>query len=190
VSTGVAQRVNLQPDGSFNTTLAPGTYRVEIERDGRRQPASRNLEIVSGSSQVTLQVELGPASEVVEVQAQAPALQDEPSDVGRGYTTRTVRSLPVFDRNYQEITGLATGVTPPSVFTDRINDPQQSRAYNANGLPAFATTTFWMAFRFGNPSPASPPFGYCRTRRSSSSTSAPATTLRIRDSLRARFRML
>jgi len=138
-ATGAVQRVNVNPDGSFMTNLPPGTYKVEIEREGQRTSAGRDLEIAPGiNSQTTLQVSVGPATETLEIAAQAPAVQDQPDDIGRGLTTRTVRELPVQDRNYQELNGLLNGVTPPTTSASRTLDPQRGREYNTNGLPAFA----------------------------------------------------
>ncbi|HEX5432210.1 MAG TPA: TonB-dependent receptor, partial [Bryobacteraceae bacterium] len=138
VNTGASQRVTVNPDGSFSANLAPGTYRVEVERNGRRQTATQNLEIAAGAnSQMTMQIEGGANGETVQIEAQAPALEDEPPAVGRAYSTRSIRELPVFDRNYQELNGLPSGTTPPAEFSSVTTDPQRSRIYNTNGLPAF-----------------------------------------------------
>jgi hypothetical protein len=133
-----SQRVPVGGNGAFSIAIPPGTYRVEVERLGRRQAVGQNLVIASGASgQNTIQIDLGPASETVQVEARAPASQDDPPDVGRSYETRFVRSLPVIDRNYQELHGLMSGITPPSVNFSRTVDPQRSRQFNTDGLPSF-----------------------------------------------------
>lgn len=141
-NTSAPVRVRVAPDGSFSAAVPPGTYRVEVESQGRRQAASQNLEIVSGSNAtLTVQIAVGEVSETLQIQAEAPAAEDDPPDVGRSYTTRTVRELPVFDRNYQELIGLMPGVTPPTTNYSRTVDPQRSRQYNTDGLPAYANDT-------------------------------------------------
>ena len=138
VSTGAAQRITPDSTGAFSVVLAPGTYRVEVEREGFRQTAPQSVTIVAGvAAQLTITIQGGPIIEAVEVNATAPAAQDTPPEVGTGYTSNTVRTLPVFDRNYQELNGLMSGVTPPATTFPLSFDPQLNRQWNTNGLPAF-----------------------------------------------------
>lgn len=138
LTTGAAQRVTVNPDGSFSISLPPGNYRVEVERDGSRQTARENLEIVAGSNaQLTMTIEGGPTIEAVEVKATAPASDTTPPEIGTGYVSNTVRTLPVFDRNYQELIGQMTGITPPASVFPLTFDPQGNRQFNTNGLPTF-----------------------------------------------------
>jgi Carboxypeptidase regulatory-like domain len=138
VNTGAAQRVTPDSNGAFSVALPPGTYRVEVERDGFRQTAQQDVTITGGQpSQLNVTIQGGPTIEAVEVNAQAPASQTTPPEVGTGYTSSTVRTLPVFDRNYQELEGLMTGVTPPATTVPLSFDPQMNRQFNTNGLPVF-----------------------------------------------------
>ena len=142
VSTGASQRITPGSDGSFSVTLPPGTYRVEVEREGFRQTARQNVDIASGAnSQVNVTIEGGPTIESVEIKANAPGAQESGSEIGEGFTTTTVRTLPVFDRNYQELNGLVSGVTPPVTSFPLTFDPQGTRQFNTNGLPAYTNDT-------------------------------------------------
>ncbi len=137
-TSGVAQRVTVGTDGRFSIALPPGTYRVEVERDGFKQAARQNVEINTGAAtQLNVTIEGGPAIETVELKAEAPAAQDDPPDIGRGFTSTTVRSVPVLDRNYQQLIGTMSGITPPVSRYPLAFDPQSSRQHNANGLPAY-----------------------------------------------------
>src|SRR5262249_47557124 len=69
--------------------------------------------------------------------APAPAADPTPPEIGRAYTSTTVRILPVFDRNYQELIGQMSGVTPPVTVFPLTFDPQGNRQVNTNGLPSF-----------------------------------------------------
>ncbi len=136
VNTGASQRIPLNPDGSFSINVPPGTYKVDVERDGFRQTARQNLEVpAGGTAQIEVTIEGGPTIEAVEVKASAPAADTTPPEIGRSYTSSTVRLLPVFDRNYQELIGQMTGITPPVTAYPLTFDPQGTRQFNVNGLP-------------------------------------------------------
>jgi hypothetical protein len=137
-SNGAVQRVTPNVNGGFTVSLPPGTYKVEVEREGFRQTARQNIEVTGGaSSQVNVTIEGGPQIEAVEIKAEAPGAQDSGSEIGTGFTSGTVRTLPIFDRNYQELNGQVSGVTPPISGFPLTFDPQRNRQYNTNGLPAY-----------------------------------------------------
>ena len=139
VNTGATQRVTTGADGSFSASLPPGTYRVEVESAGFKRMARENMVITAGSaSQFSATLESGPATETVELKADSPVAQDDPPEISRGYSSEYIRRLPVLDRKYQDLNGLMTGVTPPVPTFDLTTDPQQSRQFNTNGLPAYA----------------------------------------------------
>jgi hypothetical protein len=138
VNTQAVQRVTPDRNGAFSVNLPPGTYHVEVQRDGFRQSATQDVTIEPGTaSQLNVTIQGGPTIEAVEVRAQSPSAQTIPPDLGTGYTSNTIRSLPVFDRNHQELNGLMTGVTPPATTFSLSFDPQLNRQFNTNGLPAF-----------------------------------------------------
>jgi hypothetical protein len=140
-ATNASERVVTGMDGTFSIpNLSPGTYRVEVEAAGSRRVGKESVEIrqdTSSNVQITFEDDpsmVGKTGEV-EIRATAPTLQTDSAEVSRSYGTRVVRSLPVLDRQYQELIGLMPGVTPPVTSPDRIADPQRRRLYNANGLP-------------------------------------------------------
>ena len=138
VNTGASQRITPSDDGRFNVAIAPGTYRVELQADNFKQPGRENLVVpAGGTTQLRLAIEGPPNEENIEIDADASLVQDEPSEFGRTYTTLTVHTLPVPDRNYQELAGLMPGITPPVVQFTGTFDPQMSRQFTANGLPPY-----------------------------------------------------
>lgn len=137
-ATSTSQRITPSADGTFSVNLPPGTYRVEVERNGFRQTATQNISIVAQTtSTVNVTLQGGPNIEAVEVKANAPGAQTSGSEVGEGFTTSTVRELPVFDRNYQELNGLMSGVTPPESGFPLTFDPQINRQFDTNGLAPY-----------------------------------------------------
>jgi hypothetical protein len=143
-SSNRSQRIVTSVDGSFSVAnLSPGTYRVEVESNGFRRAGARTIEITTDRpSQVEVTIDETTVSAgqsgVAEIRAVSPTLQTDSAEVSRSYGTRTIRSLPVLDRQAQELIGLMPGISPPTVSNDRILDPQRTRTFNVNGQPSFA----------------------------------------------------
>ena len=138
VNTGASQRITPSEDGRFDTAVAPGTYRVELQAETSSSLAVKILWCRPGATtQLRVAIEGPPNEENIEIDADASLVQDEPSEFGRTYTTLTVHTLPVPDRNYQELAGLMPGITPPVVQFNGMVDPQMSRQFATNGLPPY-----------------------------------------------------
>lgn len=147
-STGMSQRAVTGSDGAFNiTNVAPGNYRIAVETPNRGRAGEQNVTVLANSpTQISLtftgdsgmQGAVGP----VEIKAVSPTIQTDSAEVSRAYTSRPVRSLPLQDRQVQELIGLMPGVTPPVVSQDRILDPQRTRSFNVNGTPDWANAFY------------------------------------------------
>lgn len=133
--TNVSQRVLTGPDGAFNVAgLAPGTYRLEVESAGFKRTAVSAIELTAGApGTINVTIEAGPATETVELMASAAMVQTDNGVQSINLTTRAVRSYPILDRNYQELNGLAPGVTPPLALFPAATDPAQQRFYSVTG---------------------------------------------------------
>lgn len=142
------KRVSTTSDGRFTVEdLLPGVYTVTLESGGKKLSAPDRVTISeSGSSSVDLSFDSTDAqtagSAEIEIKADAPTIQTQSAQVSRAYETSIVRALPLLDRQYQQLIGLMPGVTPPVISEDRIEDPQSTRTFNVNGLPAFANAYF------------------------------------------------
>ncbi len=153
VNTNASQKVLTGPDGSFSVAgLAPGTYRLDVETAGYKRTSQRNVELTAtGPSTVNITLETGNINETVEIKASAPAVQDRSGEISTGLTTRPIRELPVIDRNYQQLVGLMTGITPPQPIYDPLRDPQRNRFFSANGQSPLIND--WMADGVWNQEP-------------------------------------
>ncbi len=148
-ATGSSQRVVTEADGTFTVAELPaGSYRMEVEAQGTKRTGRQNVEIVTGSpSNVEIVFDEGSVgmsggqTGTVEIRAMSPTVQTDSAEVSRQYGTRVVRSLPIMDRQAQELIGLMPGITPPTYTQDRILDPQRVRTFNVNGQPDFANVT-------------------------------------------------
>ncbi len=122
-------------DGNFSISgLAPGSYRLEAEAAGFKRLSRQNVQVAAGTPvRVELSMETGNASDTVAVTGEASLIQDDSSQVAKAYTSRTVREIPLLDRNFQQLTELMPGVTPPSVSVPLVIDPQRNRYWQTNG---------------------------------------------------------
>jgi hypothetical protein len=141
-ATGAAQSAATDSSGGFTfSNLAPGTYRVSVRMKSGLQLGESSIEIsASNTNQVQVNIAPTPAAPAAKLELDGPSytVQTHSAEVSRSYDSQFIRSLPVLDRQNQELVGLMPGVTPPVVVNDRINDPVQTRSFNVNGQPAYA----------------------------------------------------
>uniref|UniRef100_Q022W3 Cna B domain protein n=1 Tax=Solibacter usitatus (strain Ellin6076) TaxID=234267 RepID=Q022W3_SOLUE len=141
-TTGAAQSATTDSSGGFTfNNLAPGTYRVSVHTKSGLQLGESSIEISpSNTNQVQVNFASTPAAPAakLELDEPTPTVQTNSAEVSRSYDSQVIRSLPVLDRQNQELISLMPGVTPPAIAGDRITDPQQTRSFNVNGLPAYA----------------------------------------------------
>jgi len=120
-------------DGTFSINLPPGRYRIEIEKAGFARSAAQEFDLATSAGTVNVKLQISSASETIEVIGQSPAVEAAGADTGTALTSRTVRELPIGDRNEQQLTGLLSGVTPPVQGLTTVRDPDRNRFYSVNG---------------------------------------------------------
>src|SRR3954449_7109742 len=141
--TGVSRSTVTTSDGVYNLPyLTPGLYRVEASAQGFKKVVRENVELnVSSTVRVDVSLEPGAVTEVVNVTAEAPALQTDRAEVARNFTTQNVTELPLANRSFQALAGLVAGVTPPTVDFTQSEDPQGTTFFRANGQGNSANNT-------------------------------------------------
>ena len=93
--------------------ITPDTYTVEISMQGFKT-LKRTGVSVSGGDRVAvggLVIEVGGASETVDVTAEAPLIQASSGERSFTVTTESVENLPLSNRNFASLTQLTPGVT-------------------------------------------------------------------------------
>lgn len=146
VATGMSQKVVTGTDGNFMVAIPPGSYKVEVETTGFKRMTAEAVVITAGTTaRITAQLVSGPITEVVQINADTVDVQDTPPAIQRGFGQAPLLTLPIFDRNYEQLFNLMPGVTVPLSSVDAALgitwDPQRSRQFNTNGLPAYANNT-------------------------------------------------
>ena len=133
--TNVSQRVLTGPDGSFTVAgLPPGTYRVDVETAGFKRTSQQNIELTTTApATVNITLEAGNMNETVEIKGTAPMIQTHNGELSLGVVDRTVRELPLIDRNFQQLVELQPGITPPQPAYPFVIDPAQNRFFSTNG---------------------------------------------------------
>ena len=133
---GAAQKSLTGQDGRFSISgLPPGSYTVEVEYSGYKRTSVQNIDL-SGGNAANIKVELqqGAANETVELAARAVLVQTDSGQTANAIDARTVNEVPVLDRNHQQLVELLPGITPPQTNPSVVDDPQQSRFWQTNGL--------------------------------------------------------
>ena len=111
IAKGTTDTATTNGSGNYTVThLIPDNYSVKIEAPGFQTFQQKGVTVIADASQrVDAQVQVGSASQTVEVTGEAPQLQTENADVGVTYNQRYVENLPVFNRNFTQFELLSPG---------------------------------------------------------------------------------
>ena len=111
VSKGTSDTAATNDSGNYTVThLLPDIYSVKIEAPGFKTYQQSNVAVTSDASQkVDAQLQIGSASETLEVTAETPQLQTASADVGVTYNDRYVADLPILNRNFTTFELLSPG---------------------------------------------------------------------------------
>jgi hypothetical protein len=129
--------------GSYTiSTVTPGTYQIEITRDGFRSFVAPNVLVNPNNVvRVDAQLQIGAVSERVEVEATAAALQTDRADIHAEVTSKELIDLPQPNRTYSGLLALVPGTTPPAgQLQGGTNNPSKSMTFSFNGTGTSAST--------------------------------------------------
>lgn len=111
--TGTAFSLSTNEAGSYMLAAVPtGFYTVEVTSQGFRKGVLRKVKVDVGSPSVAdVQLEVGAATESVEVQAESTAVVTATSTVGTTITGRQITELPFTSRDALDLALLMPGAT-------------------------------------------------------------------------------
>ncbi len=138
--TGATRSVTTDSEGRYVfNLLQTGSYTVRIEIEGFKPYLRRDVELAAGDRiRVDAQLEVGGATEVVEVVGRVAALQTDTATVGSLVTSTAVQDLPLRGRNYVELIqatpGANASVAGALSSGDRPDDRRQTSAVSVNGM--------------------------------------------------------
>jgi hypothetical protein len=114
-ATGVSRTTQTNDSGNYSMpTLKPGTYTITVESTGFQKAQQKNVVVNPGQpTGVDISLQVGNASQTVEVQAAAPLLQTESPEIGANLNTAQVTQLPLGgQRTFTFLARLSPGVVP------------------------------------------------------------------------------
>ena len=114
---GTGQKASVLTDSNGNYTipkLAPGDYRIDVERPGFKRGVREPVTLqVDQRQALDFKLELGQVSETVAVTAEAPPLQSETATVGGVVTHEQTTELPLNGRTFLQLNLLVPGAAHP-----------------------------------------------------------------------------
>jgi outer membrane receptor protein involved in Fe transport len=113
---GIERTTQTNSIGAYEVpALPPGTYSVQVEMTGFETQLAKNLVLqVSQNSVQNFGLKVASTSEVVTVEATAPAIEATTITVGQTINQRTVQEIPLNGRHFVDLGLLIPGsVTPP-----------------------------------------------------------------------------
>ena len=116
ISTNAITEIHTDERGLYRTpSLRIGQYFLNVEADGFKHFSQRGVELEIGDvRKVDVVLEIGQASESVNVDAQAPLLQASDSTVGDVINNKQIEDLPLNGRDYLQLANLSSGTIPSS----------------------------------------------------------------------------
>ncbi len=101
-------------DGNYQfVNLAPGSYRVDVEKSGFKHVARESVTVeVQSTVRIDVSLAIGDVNQTVEVTAQTPLLQPETSSLGQVVDQRKTNELPLNGRNPMALAALVPSVVP------------------------------------------------------------------------------
>jgi len=114
IGTNEARTDKSDASGNFSVVnLLPANYKVTVEAPNFKRVVRQPLEVQVGATvRVDAKLQVGAATETVEVSTQAPLLQTDSSSVSQEIEGTTVQEMPLNGRNTMNLISLAAGVVP------------------------------------------------------------------------------
>lgn len=135
INTGIARTATTNDDGGYVVPyLQPGSYKVEVEKQGFKKFATTGISLSTGQAlRVNAALEVGQLSETVQVSSDAVLLQTESADVSQSFEAKKIQELPLNGRNFQNLLTLVPGVVPSNSQIGAFDNPQGTQFFQVNG---------------------------------------------------------
>lgn len=113
--TGIHWRATSNQSGYYTVPLLPpGNYIINVESSGFKKVTRAGIPLaVAQVARIDFALEVGAATETVEVTEAAPLLESQSAALGQVVQTRVINDLPLNGRNYLQLAKLTAGVSEP-----------------------------------------------------------------------------
>ncbi len=136
-ATGAVRSATSQADGAYTFPgLVPAVYEIVVRHIGH-SPQGRRVSVQIGA---TLTLDFALASGAIELQAvtvEAPAVEMRTSEIATNVRPEQVQNLPLSDRNFLDLAGLAPGV---NTLNNGLNNT--TKTFSSGALPADNVNVF------------------------------------------------
>ena len=134
--TGQTRTDTTDSSGRYNlTNLVPGTYSLRVTAKGFRTIDRSGILITPNTIQrADVQLQVGQATEQVNVSAEAVQLQTDKADTHTEINSRAITELPLGgERNYQTLINLSPGTAPSAFINSPTDVPAKPLNTHVNG---------------------------------------------------------
>ena len=144
--TNLARTATSDGSGNYAIALLPaGRYNIKVEHPGFRAATINSVTLAIGDrTRQDIRLEVGQATESVEVSAQAASLQSDSAAVGNLITDRVVQDTPLNGRNFVRLAQLGAGTNEsvPNAMSsgNRPDDRRRTSALSVNGQRDYANS--------------------------------------------------
>ena len=144
--TNLVRTATTNSSGNYVISLLPaGRYNIKVEHTGFRAANLNSIALATGDrTRQDIRLEVGQATESVEVSAQASALQSDSAVVGNLITDRVVQDTPLNGRNFVRLAQLGAGTNEsvPNAMSsgNRPDDRRRTSAVSVNGQRDYANS--------------------------------------------------
>ena len=143
VAKGSTEETTTNEDGNYTVShLIPDTYNVRVEAAGFKVYEVKGVQVAADTgTKVDAKMDVGSVSQSIEVTGEVPQLKIDRADVATSFTSQTVESVPIYNRNFTTFQLLSPGTQIQGWGHAASENPQGSRQIYTNGQH-FAGTGF------------------------------------------------
>ncbi|MEO6803413.1 MAG: carboxypeptidase regulatory-like domain-containing protein, partial [Granulicella sp.] len=135
-ATNDTRTVTTNDGGGYSMqTLAPGTYKVTIAKEGFQSDANPSVEVLPNNvARIDAKLQVGNISQTVAVSTTSQQLQTDTADVHSQISATALQDAPQPTRTYQGVLNTVPGMVPPGgQLAGGTNNPSKSMNFAANG---------------------------------------------------------
>jgi hypothetical protein len=137
-ATGETRTVTSRADGMYVVPLLPpGKYGIEISQKGFKTASVSGRSVaVTETSTANVKLEVGAATETIEVTATGAGVNTESAELGTVTGREMIANLPLVTRNYTQIIGLNPGISAEPTNAGELGKGSSSYGASSGGFSA------------------------------------------------------